>query len=121
MSRTEIAALARTVAAAASGGDEISRQILISAAEELALAVSVAIRELSMESIAFPVSYVGSVFDSGELISGAFAAAVRKAYPFAAVTPPKFPAVIGAFLLGAREIDLPVTPKLLINLRQAKK
>jgi N-acetylglucosamine kinase-like BadF-type ATPase len=121
MSRVEIAALAKTVAAEANKGDEISRQILVSAAEELALAVSVAIRELGMEQLPAPVSYVGSVFDSGALIIDAFAAALRKAYPLAVVAPPEFPAVIGAFLLGAKEVGLAVTADLLTNIRSARK
>jgi len=120
MSRTEIASLAKTVAAEANNGDEICRRILVAAAEELALAVSVAIRELGMEQMPVPVSYVGSVFDSGDLIIDAFAAALKNKYPLAVVSPPEFPAVIGAFLLGAKQIGLPITPGLLSHMRTAK-
>jgi N-acetylglucosamine kinase-like BadF-type ATPase len=118
LSRTEIAALAKTVAAAAKAGDEISRQILTDAAGELALAVSVAVRELGMEDIAAPVSYVGSVFDSGKPLIDAFTSAVTKLYPLAVVAPPEFHAVIGAFLLGARAIGWPISPALLATLKE---
>ena len=64
MSREEIAILAKTVNEAAVEGDEVSSGILRKAAEELALAVSVAIRELAMEEQDLVVSYIGSVFDA---------------------------------------------------------
>jgi len=118
MSRTELAALAKTVAAAARAGDEISRQILTHAAEELTLAVSVAIRELGMEEMPVPVSYVGSVFESGQLIIDSFSAALHKKYPLATVAPPEFPAVIGSFFLGAREAGWTVSEKVMNRIRK---
>lgn len=120
MSRTEIAGLAKTVAVAAHDGDAISRQILEYAAGELALAVFVAIRELGMETTTVPVSYTGSVFDSGELIVDAFTAALADACPQASVAPPRFSAVIGAFFLGASEIGLSVSNELFDNLHRGR-
>jgi N-acetylglucosamine kinase len=95
MSREDISALARVVGEEAKGGDAVSQQILRSAGEELALAVAVAIRELGLEEAAVPVSYIGSVFASGECIVRPFAEAVMMRCPRATVLPPKFPAVIG--------------------------
>lgn len=118
MSREEIAALARVVDSAARDGDGISRQILRSAGEELALGVIVAIRELGMEDVSLPVSYIGSVFDSGELIIRPFAEAITIKYPRAQVLPPKFPSVVGAFILGAREMGWPTSSQMLMNLKK---
>ena len=118
MSREELSALARVVDEAAKAGDSVSRQILRSAGEELALAVAVAIRELGMEEMAVPVSYIGSVFESGESIIRPFAEAIMMRYPRVAVLPPKFPAVIGAFILGAREAGWHISQSLLMNIKE---
>jgi len=118
MSREEISVLARAVDEEAKKGDVISRQILRSAGEELALAVAVAIRELGMEEMTVPVSYIGSVFDSGERIVRPFAETIMMRYPRAVVLPPKFPAVIGAFVLGAKEIGWKISESLLMNIKK---
>ena len=121
MSREEIAALAKTVNEAAGKGDEVSRRILRDAAEELALAVIVAIRELSMEEQDLPVSYIGSVFDAGEPVIKPFAAAITSEYPRVSVLPPRFPAVIGAYILGAREAQWSVSGQTLTNIKDSLK
>jgi len=118
MAREEIASLARTVDAAAREGDEVSRRILRAAGEELALGVTVAIRELGMEGRDLPVSYIGSVFDSGEFIVRPFAEAILLRYPRVRVLPPKFPAVIGAFFLGARAIGWSISAEMLMNIKR---
>lgn len=118
MAREELARLARVVASAAREGDAVSREILKAAGEELALAVQVAIRELAMEHISLTVSYMGSVFDSGELIVRPFAEAVLIKYPLVRVLPPKFPAVIGAFILGARQAGWHEPNRLLPNIKR---
>jgi N-acetylglucosamine kinase-like BadF-type ATPase len=119
MSREEIARLASIVAEAAAGGDMVSRSILRAAAEELALGVTVAIRELGLDGLRIPVSYVGSVFDSGELVIRPFAEAVTMKCPQATVLPPKFPAVIGAFILGAGEVGWSVSAQTLMNVKHS--
>ncbi|GAB4336617.1 MAG: N-acetylglucosamine kinase [Candidatus Abyssubacteria bacterium] len=118
MARDELATLAKVVAAAARAGDAISRDILRRAGEELALAVLVAIRELGMDDMPLTVSYMGSVFDSGELIVRPFAEAVLMERPLARVLPPKFPAVIGAFILGAQRAGWHEMNRLLANIKR---
>ncbi|NQU07780.1 MAG: hypothetical protein HQ583_04395 [Candidatus Abyssubacteria bacterium] len=118
MSREEIAALAKTVYETAREGDEVSLQVLRRAAEELALAVIVAIRELGMEEMNVPVSYVGSVFDSGEFVVRPFAEEIVMKCPRATVLPPKFPAVVGAFILGAKEAGWHVSGQTLMNIKR---
>jgi N-acetylglucosamine kinase len=119
MERKEIAALARIVSKAATEGDEVSLGILRAAAEELALGVNVAIRELGMETDSVTVSYIGSVFNSGEPVIRPFAEAVAMKYPRAVVVPPKFPAVIGAFILGAKEAGWDISDRTLINIKES--
>jgi N-acetylglucosamine kinase-like BadF-type ATPase len=119
MSREEIAGLARVVAKAAEDGDVVSRKILRVAAEELALGVTVAIRELGLDIGRIPVSYIGSVFDSGEFVVRPFAEAVVMAYPQAAVLPPKFPAMIGAFILGAKKVGWCISAEMLMNIKES--
>lgn len=119
MPREEIAGLAKIVAEAAADGDEVSQEILRAAAEELALAVTTAIRELGMQDRRIPVSYVGSVFDSGELVIRPFADAVTMKCPRADVLPPKFPAIIGAFVLGAKKAGWDVSAQMLMNVKKS--
>jgi hypothetical protein len=83
------------------------------------LGVIVAIRELGMEEIDLPVSYIGSVFDSGELIVRPFAEAIMAKCPRARVLPPKFPSVVGAFVLGAKEIGWPISGEMLMNIKKS--
>jgi len=118
LSREEIAKLARIVAETAKAGDPVSQRILRSAGEELATGVDAAIRELGIQDMSLPVSYVGSVFDAGELIVGPFAEAVTIRCPRATALPPKFPAIIGAFILGARESGWPVSDEVLMNIKK---
>jgi N-acetylglucosamine kinase len=118
MPREEIARLAQTIADTARAGDRIALTIFRSAAEELATGVKTAIRELGMNDIGLPVSYVGSVFDAGELIVRPFAESIIMEHPRAKVLPPKFPAIIGAFLLGAQRAGWSVTASILMNIRK---
>jgi N-acetylglucosamine kinase-like BadF-type ATPase len=99
----EIANLACVVTEAARSGDGVARQILAEAGEELAkLAISV-IERLKLQSSAFRVACVGSVFNSGEFVLGPMRAAILRVAPAAEIGPPISPPAIGAAKLAKAE------------------
>ena len=92
----EIASLAQVVSEAAGAGDQVAQQILAEAGSELGQLVVSVIEKLGMQSDAFGVAYVGSVFSSGEYVLKAFTEKVARAAPGADVRPPLFPPAVGA-------------------------
>ncbi|MFL6212796.1 MAG: BadF/BadG/BcrA/BcrD ATPase family protein [Blastocatellia bacterium] len=102
---TQIASLARLVADTATQGDAVARQILAQAGRDLGeLAVSV-IRKLNLESVAFRVAYVGSVFKAGECVLEPLRDAVLKVAPRAEVSPPLRSPEIGAVKLAQAAVE----------------
>jgi N-acetylglucosamine kinase-like BadF-type ATPase len=102
---TQIASLARQVADAAAEGDAVARGILAQAGRDLGeLAVSV-IHKLHLESAAFRVAYVGSVFKAGECVLAPLREAVLKVAPRAEVGPPLRSPEIGAVKLAQAAVE----------------
>jgi glucosamine kinase len=99
----EIANLASLVTMAARDGDQVARQILAEAGSELArLAISV-IERLKLQSTAFRVACVGSVFNSGEFVLAPLRKAILEVAPKAEIGPPSAPPAIGAAKLAKAE------------------
>lgn len=96
----EIAPLAELVDQAAQEGDEVARQILISAGRELGRLASSVIEKLGLSSRAFRVACVGSVFRSGEIVLQPLREAVLTVAPQAEIGPPLYPPAIGAARLA---------------------
>ena len=99
----EIASLAPLVSRLAKAGDEVATDILKDAAEELALAASAVIRELSMEDEAFQVAVSGSVFKAGEPLLIPFTEFVKSTAPRAEIAHPRFEPAMGAVFLALQE------------------
>ncbi|QQS46410.1 MAG: hypothetical protein IPM66_21290 [Acidobacteriota bacterium] len=101
---SKISQLSRIVVKEAAAGDAIAREILKDAAGELARAAVAVIEQLRMEHETFSVSYVGGVFEAGELILEPLRRLIHKAAPHASVAAPIDPPVIGAARM-ARAMD----------------
>jgi N-acetylglucosamine kinase-like BadF-type ATPase len=96
----EIASLAELVDEAAQEGDSVARAILVGAGRELGrLAVSV-IEKLSLQSTAFHIACVGSVFRSGEIVLEPLRQAVLGVAPRAEIGAPLYSPAIGAAMLA---------------------
>lgn len=93
---SKIAQLSPIAVQAAQQGDEVASGILRNAASELAKTAIAVIDQLTMERDTFRVSYVGGVFEAGELILKPLSEEIRKVAPNAEVAPPLDPPVIGA-------------------------
>lgn len=64
-----IAGFAKCVSQAAEEGDEVAREVLAEAGRELGIAAVAVIEKLKMQKHTFPIGKVGSVFNSGNLIT----------------------------------------------------
>ncbi len=116
MTKSEVAALAPVVLAAAEAGDAVAIQIVERQTDELACAVAAVAQRLNMP--AGPVTYTGSLLLKSESYRAAFTTAVRRRLPGASVTEPVFSPVVGAVLLGWQLAGWPVTAEVLANLRE---
>jgi glucosamine kinase len=101
----DIAPLAELVDDAAREGDEIARQILAAAGNELGLLAASVIEKLGLGSSVFRVACVGGVFRACDLVMEPLREAVLRIAPQAEIGPPLYPPVIGAAKL-ARELPL---------------
>jgi len=100
LGRTEIAALAALVDAAAGQGDAVARALTAEAGRELALAVQAVARQLAFTG-AVPCAVAGSVLVKGQAVATAFrAAAVELGLQLEPFTPVAEP-VWGAIRLAA--------------------
>ncbi len=100
MEAREIAALSRIAYDVAESGDRVARRIFFQAGEELAEGVEVAIKRLGMAESGGLVSYQGSILESCALVRERFSETLRQRCPTVSIVPPRFPPVIGAYLIG---------------------
>jgi N-acetylglucosamine kinase len=108
MEPREIASLARVAYEIAEAGDEVARDLFISAADELVEGVTAAVRQLQMNAGDVLVSYQGSVLESCRLLHERFVDQLKQSPLCARVVAPEFEPVIGSFLLGCEAIGWPV-------------
>ncbi|MGH9932890.1 MAG: BadF/BadG/BcrA/BcrD ATPase family protein [Pyrinomonadaceae bacterium] len=98
MTNERLAAFGKNVIEAAKAKDRVAREILCEGGRELGSVAAAVIRNLKLEREAFPVAYVGGVFDAaGELVLSPLRAEVIRVAPKAHLAPPRFsPAVAAA-------------------------
>jgi len=108
-----VAGFATEVARAAADGDEYARAILSDAARELAISACAAAGRLFEPEEQVVISYAGSVFQAGELISQPFRREVEARRPGASVVEPAGDPLAGALLLVELASELPDEPGIL--------
>jgi len=96
MTNERIAGFARYVVEAAREGDKVAVGLIEEAGRELGAAATAVIRKLKLEKSKFVVSYVGGIFNAGELILEPMLAAIHAVAPGAFAAPPKFPPALAA-------------------------
>ena len=116
MKARDIASLSRVAYALAEGGDEVARGIFITAGDELAESAVAAIRQVDLNGIEIRISYQGAVLESCRLVRERLAETLRCENPNVSIIAPRFPPVIGAYLLGANALGWDLTPELLEQL-----
>lgn len=119
LDRPSIAALSRLVSVAAERGDDVSRDILATAGNELAqLAATVAAKLGRLPEP--PVIYAaGGVFRAGPPLRSEFARMVAERVPGATILPPRFPPIVGAYLLALNAARIPVDAQLLARVEES--
>lgn len=103
----DIARYGKLVIESARLGDEVAREILERAGRELAECVLAVARRLSLTKVAFPVAYVGGVFNAEDVLLDPMRGVVRKEAAQAALSPPKNTPVEGAAMMAIRAAEHP--------------
>ncbi len=103
----DIARYGKLVIEAARLGDEVAREILERAGRELAECVLAVARRLSLTTMAFPVAYVGGVFNAEDVLLGPMRTVVAGEAPQATLKPPKNTPVEGAAMMAIRAAEHP--------------
>jgi N-acetylglucosamine kinase-like BadF-type ATPase len=101
----DIAPLAELVDEAAQEGDQVARQILGDAGRELGRLAASVIEKLGLNSSAFRIACVGSVFRSGEFVVEPLRRAVLDVAPHAEIGPPVYSPAIGAVKLAQMQTE----------------
>jgi N-acetylmuramic acid 6-phosphate etherase len=110
-SKTEIAALARDVSAAASRGDRIARDVLEGAAQSIAKDAVTCASRLAKRGRAVKFVLTGSVLLNQPLFSRRVAKLIRRQWPHADVVPLKREAALGAVELAKQLRSKGQSPK----------
>lgn len=96
MTNERIAGFARYVIEAAQEKDKVAIQLLDEAGRELGLAAIAVIQKLKLQKKMFVVSYVGGIFNAGELIFKPLLKTIQSVAPRAFLAPPKFAPALAA-------------------------
>lgn len=97
---TRAAHLCPVVHRVAMEGDAVARALFEEAGTELAESVAAAARDLNISDSPFDVSYQGGAAEACTLLLDSLEAALDRQLPHARMVPPRWPPVIGAYLLA---------------------
>lgn len=103
----DIARYGKLVIESARLGDEVAREILERAGRELAECVLAVARRLSLTKVAFPVAYVGGVFNAEDVLLDPMRAVLHKEAAQASLNPPNHTPVEGAAKMAIRAAEHP--------------
>ena len=103
----DIARYGKLVIESARLGDEVAREILERAGRELAECVLAVARRLSLTKIAFPVAYVGGVFNAEDVLLDPMKSVLHKEAAQATLSPPNNTPVEGAAMMAIRAAEHP--------------
>ncbi|MDE3181443.1 MAG: hypothetical protein KGM47_17505 [Acidobacteriota bacterium] len=116
MTPAELGRIAPLAAAAARRGDAVAIEIFKRGAEALALQASKAIRRSGLKRAA--VSYQGSVFSVGPLMTDPLRKAILRLAPRSRLIAPLLPPLGGAFLLAMAAVGRTPDPSAIANFRR---
>ncbi|MBA2494469.1 MAG: hypothetical protein H0V31_07225 [Acidobacteria bacterium] len=102
----KIAGFARFVVEIAKEGDGCAIEILREAGSELGIAAQAVIKKLKLEKRKFPIGFVGSIFNAGELITDSLLETVHQIAPKVYLSAPKLIPAHAAACLAFRNFSL---------------
>ncbi len=105
MTNERIAGFARYVIEAAKEGDKVAVELIKEAGRELGIAAIAVVEKLKLQKSKFVVSYVGGIFNAGDMLLKPLLETIRTAAPKAFLAPPKFPPVLAAAKLAFRHAN----------------
>jgi N-acetylglucosamine kinase-like BadF-type ATPase len=101
-------ALAEVIFKLAAHGDPVSREIITTSAHELAINVNAVIQQLDLQQHNFDLVLIGSIFKAGDLYLRPFSQVVHGFAPGANLVRLSVPPVVGAVLLAAEVVGIPL-------------
>lgn len=101
-----IAGFARYVVEAAQKGDAVAKKVIAEAGHELGIAARAVITKLNLQRKKFPIAYVGSIFNAGELIKKPFLEEVHAIAPKAELIAPQIPPALAAAQIAYRTFQV---------------
>jgi N-acetylglucosamine kinase-like BadF-type ATPase len=96
MTNERIAGFARCVIDAAKERDKVAMNLIEEAGRELGIAATAVVKKLKLQRKKFPVSYVGGIFNAGDLIFKPLLKTIREAAPGAFLESPKYSPAMAA-------------------------
>ncbi len=105
MTNERIAGFARFVIEAAKEGDKVAVELIKEAGRELGIAAIAVVEKLKLRKSKFVVSYVGGIFNAGDMLLKPLLETIRTAAPRAFLAPPKFPPVVAAAKMAFRHAN----------------
>lgn len=108
MTNDRIAAFSKQVIEAARDGDQVAREILEEAGNELGRAAVAVIRKLKMEQDRFQVAFVGGVFAADELVVAPLREQIMRVARKAFIANPSFSPTVAAGRMAQEHLRLPV-------------
>jgi N-acetylglucosamine kinase-like BadF-type ATPase len=100
----------------AEAGDQVARQLINWAGNELGELAKAVIRQLKFKSLEFEVVLVGSMFEGGQLLIDPMQTTIEQIAPGARLVKLTVPPVVGALLIGMRAGGMEPTPEIRENL-----
>jgi N-acetylglucosamine kinase len=113
----EVASLASPVMEEARKGDEISREMIRSALDELESLALAVIRGLGMEGEEFELALTGGILEARDLMAEPLGERIRMRVRGCRVIEPRFKPAVGAVLMAMRSLGIEVDEGLLRTLR----
>ncbi len=108
MTNDRIAAFSKKVIEVARAGDQVAREILEDAGNELGRAAIAVIRKLKMDQDRFQVTFVGGVFAADELVIAPLREQVMRIAKRAFIANPSFSPTVAAGRMAQEHLRLPV-------------
>jgi N-acetylglucosamine kinase-like BadF-type ATPase len=99
-------------------GDEVARNLITWAGNELGELANGVIRQLSFEEQTFDVVLSGSMFEGGALLIDPMRATIQKHAPKAQLVRLKVPPVLGAVLIGMEQGKVPINATIRATLEE---
>ncbi len=120
LSVTEIASLAPLVLETAQAGDKVARNIIRQGAEELSRMVEAVARKLQFAESDCQITFAGGLTQSSFYMQH-IETAIKHRVPKSVLRPPELPPVIGAAILAMETAHIPLTEKVLANLKSEER